>query len=307
MIGQALAEIEGAMQASVAQSKVNVDGAAQEKSNRFASRNEKEKALALAKTNMEAKTEALKATKAGLDEAKAALKAAIKAQTNGDKEVIEAQRQLEELEASLSTSLAGLKAGAADSKESKAGLKKLVALGKEHKLDSTLVEALSTAFGKSPADRSDFDNLTIAQFEGGLQKAVSQLKATLQEHEPARSERAAKVAGAQTACDAAKDKEASEKESLKAAEIAVDDAKEALKEASKAVTHFLPDIKKIMDGYDYLKESHAKFKDSILVVFEELKERQTPAPEPEVAEADEPVAAPEEVQIEAPAAGAVEG
>jgi len=106
--------------------------------------------------------------------------------------------------------------------ELKDGIKKIEKLGKDMGFDMSLLQAIPTAFAKSPSDRGSFDDIVMSQIEAEFQKCLAKFTDELANGEPAKKDRAAKVEAA-----------SSEHAQAVASEEAAKTAKEAARTAQK--------------------------------------------------------------------------
>jgi hypothetical protein len=189
--------------------------------------------------------------------------------------------------------------------KNQACLSTLLKVAKTYSFDRGMADALPKACSTAAADRTDFDRMVIEKLEAAFTKAEGDLQVQLDAQAPGRAERATAVEAAKHALEEAKAAEKTAKAAVEAAEEAVGEAKKAMGAAKKSVSNFLPDMKRLMDGYDELKASLTAF-DATRATFAELKELMPPPPEPEpvveVEAAEEPVAVEATPAKEAPAA-----
>merc|ERR1719291_30502 len=167
----------------------------------------KKEATAAAKEAEKKAVEDLKA-------AKEALAAAKETQTAGDTELVEAEGKKTKLETFLAGAFEEMKAGSLDDEKTKEGCAEVLKIGKEYNFDDSLLTSLPSAIQKAPDARGGFDTLCLTQVQELLQKAISDLAATLAAGEPAKAERAGAVTAAEEALAAAETQETASKAAL---------------------------------------------------------------------------------------------
>lgn len=294
MIGEALKEHVARMNQNNAEAKVQVDGAGHEKERReavHAAAVEQEKTD---KGRVEQCKAAVSAAKEAVKHADEAVKGAQSMQKSGDKtykDLAEKKAKVDEAQAAF-TKVSATKADARS-------LKLIKGVGNEFKMDSTMLTSLPLALNKDQSARSQFDAVIVQQFADALTKELAKQQEAVNAEEPGRAARQASVDAAKAARDAAAAGLADCEAKLKEARDAEHTTHEAIKSAKKAVSNYIDDMKVIMDGFDQGKNDLAAFQEEIVGLFNELKDRVAPPPEPE-ASADAPMA--DAAQEGAPAA-----
>merc|ERR1711948_172847 len=118
--------------------------------------------------------------------------------------------------------------------------------------------------------------------------------------QPGKEERAAAVDAAKSAQAEAEAAASKASADLQEAQNEKKQADAAVKAAHLAVANYLPDMKKIMDGYDSKKKAQEQFKTGVLADFAELQTLSAPPAPPE----EEPAAAEAETEAAAVSPGA---
>merc|ERR1719277_223513 len=174
----------------------------------------------VAELSAEKATEDTAAKKAKLTEAKDALVAAgqgYKEAKSAHSKVTEANKVSEaefkaqeekkaKLEAFLTEPFGKMKEGTLEASELKAGSAETLKIGKEYSFDSSLLTSIPSAIAKKPEERGPFDSICLQQVEDELKKKISEM-----------TEKAAELAAAETAMQAAQQKELDSKDALSAA------------------------------------------------------------------------------------------
>jgi len=168
-----------------------------------------------------AKTEHAERTSARVA-AKEALALAEQEQASGNAGLVVTEEKKQRLETGLETIYGPVKSGEMPAAELKDGIKKIEKLGKDMGFDMSLLQAIPTAFAKSPSDRGSFDDIVMSQIEAEFQKCLAKFTDELANGEPAKKDRAAKVEAA-----------SSEHAQAVASEEAAKTAKEAARTAQK--------------------------------------------------------------------------
>jgi len=237
----------------------------------------REEALDQAKADAAAKTEALEQAKqavaeagAKLKEASAALKEAEKAQKSGDADVAKIEKSKALLEGTVKDSLAPLVEGTTEGKEKKAQV--VLEVGKNEKLDASLLQTAEPVLLKEVADRGTFDATCLEQLQAAFASHIAVYDGQLAEHAPAKAERAAAVEQADATKKAAEASLEELKEKAKVAKEAKGTADGIQKAASQSLDDFIPDIKNAGDALDEAKEDLHDFIEGASKSFDELKD-----------------------------------
>lgn len=244
-------------------------------------------------------TEAVKGAQAKLD-------AAMEESKKAEEELKAAKKQEQDGNAALATmaerkgKLEAVQSGSfSEAKEhpSAKAAKAFVNTAKHFDFDEHMMKHAEDTLAKPVVERGTFDALVLRETELSIQAAVKVAATALANGEPAKAGRAAHVVSASEAA-AAKVAEHD------AAKVARDEAKFSLaaatlehKAAVHAVKEFAPELKRVTADLDSAKKEFEKCL-AIQATFEELRDRVTPPPAPELEEIAQVDAA------EAPAAGA---
>jgi len=265
----------------------------------------------LSTTNKETSDALRKATR----EADAAISAAQNEEKTASKELAHFEKKKAALDGALANEFVNLRDGTiASPAAGRSATKTLEALGKEYKLDQTLMGVFPEA-AKKPADkRSEFEAMSFTNLHSLMTRVSAELSQSIGAAAPNAAAKTQAVANAEAAkaqavangeaaktaaVEAAKATLESAKAATKGAEQAEEAAKEARSEASKDLTkaeahlrHIWEDMRHACDAQDEAVQDLKNLTDEVLVAFETLKEKQ---PEPEPVEEPEPMelAAPE--------------
>jgi len=223
----------------------------------------KAEATQAAKTAVTESISAHKACKEGLASSEAEQKA-------GDADFEAAAEKKAQLESAVAGIYTPLKEGTIEAGQvsKKAGM--FVSLGKKLGLDASLLTSLPNVLTKSPGDRGGFDTVVLEQAEAEISKCRDALVNTLDNGEPAKKERAAKVEVAVAKLAEAAEAERTCKASLEAAKVDQKESEAAQKAATKAVQMFGPEMKKVAASFETAKASLETLKAGPLKAFEDL-------------------------------------
>lgn len=251
-----------------------------------------------AKTTAEAHLEAVKGQQAGhkatvkaaeltVQETDATWKAAQKEEKAAEKELQKYTDKKANLSDALANEFVLLSQNTSASAAGKMALKKLLAVGKEFALGSTLLATLPISCQKAPAGRSEFEKGVFSSVQALIEGQIQLHSQWVGEAEAVKAAKAAATASAREAFDHAK-------EALAAAEKVVEDTQVLIKEASKEVSkadhslrHIWVDMEQACNAQDEITGDVKNFKENVMGAFNELKEKE---PEPEPVEEPEPVA-----------------
>jgi len=301
----ALATVQKAIEVKhqAALAKQNEVIAPAENAQRVQSKASADAALEAAKNKLEADKSTKKAGEHAVHEAEVALKAAQKDAATADKADAVVAGKKATLDTLVATEYALLRDGTSAGPAGKKALARVLALGKEYGLGPTLLQTFPLTCKKAAADRSEFENMMFTQLQANIDKQLNALAQQLAEAEPVKAQKHEVVANAQNVLANAEAALTAATDQLTAAHAA---AKEASKEVNKAQAHCLAiwdDMKDVCDAQDELGNELKNFKESILVAFQQLKEKE-PEPEP-VEELADPWAGEAVAADAAPAAEAV--
>lgn len=210
--------------------------------------------------------------------------AASKALEAGEAEAAAAVEQKAKLEAFLVEYNA-----AKETKATAAWLKDLAKVGQDFALDEHLFQTAPATLKKAPESRGDFDKVVLTNLDAQFSGALAKFQATIDTAEPAKAERAAKVA--ETAAKLAQanaDFDAAQAV-LKAAQSEVKAATVNKKATEKTLKSFDSDAKKVATELEAAKTALAAQND-VVAAFDALLTR-TVAPPPVVEVAPMEVAA----------------
>jgi len=232
---------------------------------------------------VKAKLETDKATKKtcekSVEEAADAVKAAEKEEKVADKELQRHINKRDNLSNALGHEFNGLKDGTLAGADVKKAVNKLLSIGKDFGLDSTLLQTLPHACKTPLAARTEFQTMMFANMQKLIEHQIEVCSHTVAEAEPVKAAKAAVVAGA-------KDALAHAEAALKAAADELTATQNANKEAHKAVSHadahrrkIWEDMRHACDSQDDLADKVKNLKEHVWEAFNQLKEKE-PEPEP---------------------------
>jgi len=286
VLGQELHRQEQFLEVGVAEVEAALDNLAKEREAQEAGLADLETALKAKETEAGEKKNALADCALGFRHAKEGL-----AEAQGKQRVVD--KELEEVDAkraALSTLIVGilepLKEGTLD-KETvpKAAAELVPMLQCYFHVEESLVPAIPAVLSKEPSARGSFDTMAATQLEDQAKKALQEFATTTKSMEASKAECAAATAAAQEALIAARDAQrvgagafTTADEEWKAAEAAVDAAKQALKSFGPEKTRRLKVLQKAQGALEC-------FRDGPLATFKELSTRSSQSGEPASTEA----------------------
>lgn len=207
---------------------------------------------------------------AAVKSAVAELKAAKKAQHDGDAELEATTATKTGLEAVVRDALTPLVEGADE--ESRFDKSKLVVdTGRSFGFDSSLMQTAATLFQKPASERGVFDGTCIQQIQEAFAAQVAKYEAELAAGAPGKAERAGTVDQAEAAKHAAESSLADVREKAAAAQESKAAADVAAKAAAKSLADFMPDLKASGDALDAASKALQAFIEGPQAAFGELK------------------------------------
>lgn len=284
MVGEALSEIGSSINQSIAEAETEVASADTNKAALEAATQVAEKTLEARKAAVSQKKEFFEASTTAKKHATAALKDAEKDEKTGNKELDDATGKKEEIDTFRSITYKEL----TESVATKANTKILATIGKNFTYDGELIKALTSAFAKAPDTRGTFDKLVVSQFEEQMDKTQAGLISVLQQGEPGKQDRAAKVAAATSSLEVSEAADQACSQALADARTAETEAQKELNSANCALAAFTPALEKTKARCEGLKAGLAEFAENALANFKELESRTIPPPEEEQPAAEAP-------------------
>lgn len=265
----------------------------------------REAALEQAKAHAAEQSTALGVAKQAVTDANAAVKAAVvevkaakKAQREGDADLEAITAKKSALETVVKDSLEPIVAGTAEEDTRGEKAKAVMDAGRSHGFDSSLINTAETLLVKPASDRGAFDATCLQQVQDAFATEIAKFDEQLTNGAPEKASRAAAVENAETAQQAAETSQTNLKEKATAAKEAKDSADAEVKAASKSLSDFLPELKAAGDALDAAKAELQSFIEGTQAAFSDLKEfqdndfqKKAPVKEVEAPEA-EPEAAP---------------
>jgi len=174
---------------------------------------------------------------------------------------------------------------------SKKVVSKLEGESKAFGLDTSLIANFLNVFTKPPAERGEFDTMTMTNLDSELVEKAKSMEARLAELEPANVSREEAVAGVLYTYETSKGQLDAAKAALKEAEVAVGISEKTLQAADGDIKNFAKHKKQAQDEHVAAEKALADFQNGPQTVFKELAQMNKPlrAPEPEQAD-PEPIA-----------------
>jgi len=151
--------------------------------------------------------------------------------------------------------------------------KKLLSPLKLLHLEESLKTALSGVATKKPEARGAFDNTVVDELEKSFGVKLAELNAVIEAGRPESEARAAAVAEAADACEAAKNSQSEATQSLLNAKEAQKEAAASLQAAKKAVADYEPQYQAATEQRDSKVQEMQEFVDGAMATFDQLKER----------------------------------
>lgn len=297
---QALGAVEAALAAAhkEAMSAQEQVIAPAENGKRTAAKKAADSHLEAVKAQLEANKATNKACEKAVHEADDAVKAAVKEEKVADKELQRHVDKKSHLTGALANEFATLRDGNAAGADAKKAVNKILAIGKEFGLDSTLLHTLPLACKTPVAARTEFQTMMFSNLAALIEHQIEAISANIAEAEPVKAGKSAALAAAR---DAHAQAEAALKTATDEVAASVTANKEAHKEVTKTDHHrrkIWEDMRHACEAQDHLADELKNLKENVWGAFNQLKEKE---PEPEPVE-PEPVA--EEAHVEEAAAAA---
>lgn len=250
-----------------------------EKAKRTAANKDAEAHLEAVKAKLVANKATEKTCEKSVEEAKDSVKAAEKDEKVADKELQRHVNKKDNLSNALGHEFNGLRDGTLAGADSKKAVNKLLSIGKDFGLDSTLLQTLPHACKTPVAARTEFQTMMFGNMQKLIEHQIEVCAQNVAEAEPVKAGKAAVVAGA-------KDALAHAEGALKAAEDELAATQNANKEAHKAVhssdahrRKIWEDMRHACDSQDDLADKLKNLKEQVWGAFNALKEKE-PEPEP---------------------------
>lgn len=267
--------------------------APKESASREKAKKDAEAHLEAVKAKMEGNKADKKAAEKNVQEAENALKSAQQEAKVAEKDLQKVVDKKAHLSDCLATEFVMLKEGTSTSAVGKKAVQKLLALGKEYGLDSTLLQTFPITCKKQAATRTEFETTMFTSLQALIERQIDAMSQKVGEVEPIRAAKVAAVEGAKDALGKAEAVLTAANEALDCTHAAHKEASKAVAQADSSVRKIWEDMRRACDAQDDLANDLKNFKEHILVAFQQLKDK-----EPE----SEPVEEPEAVEEEAAAA-----
>lgn len=283
MIGEALAGVQRTKEAEKASSQAKVDGMDTERVQRDEAVTMLQNAVMAAKATHQEKEQAAEAADSALKGAKIALKEAESSAKTGEKEISCA--------CSTKEVLVGAQAKTAQLKEAAANrtcINEVVGAARKGNCDENLLKTLPEVLSKAPEDRGTFDGTAYATLVQFFEKAVNDATQLVEEGDTKKVALEKALEHARTALTTATENAKAAHTAKLEASHAEGEAASTLKAGEKAVKSFGSDQNTAACA---LKEATADLEDFMTgaqSTFQELRDKKTPQPEPEL-----PVEAPQ--------------
>jgi len=206
--------------------------------------------------------------------AKAALAKREEEQKTGDAELVTTKASKEELDGALAGVFQMLKAGAwEDVEQAKQHFQAIAPLAAKLAMDESLKTAMQTVLLKKPDQRGPFDTTVIDELDKCFQIKIDELTKILDDGKPASEARAAAVAEANAALEAAESQQKEFSNNLLAAKEAHKEAAANVKTAKAAVLDFEPAFKAATELRDKKQLELQTFVEISQTAFIQMKER----------------------------------
>jgi hypothetical protein len=295
----ALTAVQGALKNSLkgALAAQNAVIAPAERAKRTKAKQDAEAHLEAAKAKLETNKAGKKASEKEVEDTTNAFKAAEKLLKAAEKAVAKTQVKQEEMRNVLAYEFVMVKEGASASiasADGKRAVKKLIELGKQYGLDSTLLVTLPITCKKDVANRTEFEMMMFNSLQALIDGVIKELAAKLTEEDQDRAAKEAAAANANATMEKAKDVFKAASDELEATQAASAEAAKEVRKADANLRGLWEDMRKACDSQDSLAGEVKNFQECILTAFAELKEKE-PEPEP-VAEEAPPAAAAAEAE-----------
>jgi len=271
MTAKAMVAIELFMEQAVQQAQAAVDGSDADKAARDAKVVAKKSELEALEAAVKQQEAALTQSSTALEEANKAAADAKAAQKAGDKAFEEAQGRVERITDALDNAFVPLKERTGDL-DAKPVLKSIIAVGKAHDFDASLMTAVPVALMKVPSARSEFDNMAVTQMETALREKLSEFQKLIDEGAEGTTQRAVAVDEAVAKASVASEKKLASVAALKEAKGAKVVGGKAVSAAQESVSSFLSDMKAAGDAFDERKAALAEFRAGAKLHFGELRD-----------------------------------
>lgn len=224
-------------------------------------------------------------------------------QKAGDAELVIAQSSKDEVEAAVAGDFQILKSGECDLEEAKERLKSLEPMMGKLAMDQSLQSAVPSVLLKKPADRGAFDGTVLDELDKCFGMKIADLTKILESAKPESEARAARVAEAKAALEAAEMQQKECSNGVLAAKETQKQAAAGLKVAKAAVADYQPTFEAATQRRDEKREELQNFVNANVDGFTRLKDRLSAKKLKELAAAE---AAKAEAEAEAAAAKAAE-
>jgi hypothetical protein len=292
---QALAAVQSSMERQHADAVTTQNAviAPAENAKRTSAKKQADESLEAAKAKLEGDKAVSKAAEKAVDEADDVVKAAQKEEKAADKELQKRVAKKDSVSGVLANEFTMLKDGTAGAGVGKA-VQKILAIGKEYGVDSTLLHTLPLACKTPVAIRTEFQSMMFTNLQTIIEKQIGVLAENVAEAEPVKAAKEAAVASAKDAFEQAKAASVAADATLAAAQTAHKDAGKEVHRAEAQRRRIWEDMRHACDTQDNLANDLKNLKENVWAVFNQLKEKE-PDPEPvEEPEPAEEVAAPAE-------------
>lgn len=259
-----LSNVEAGMKQGIAEVEGQIAGLGGEKSKREAAVAEAEANMAAKDKDAEGKKHALADVAGTFQAAKSALAAAQHEQTVGDKEARLAGSRLAELQAALAEMVEPLSAGTLPAEEIAKTISSLVQALTVFDFDKSLLTSIPNAMSKAPAERGQFDVVVVENIKTETVKRITSFSEIVQNEEPAKRARAAKVESAERELAAAREKQNTSADAFTSARDARKESLENLELKRLELTNLDEDSAKLHRKADTLRNKLTTFQENQL-------------------------------------------
>jgi len=274
MMGEVVCKIVEKLQETLDEENTNVAGTESSKAELDDKVNSAESALKDAQASVSERDADLQASSEAVLTAKASLVKREEEQKTGDVELVVTQASKKEIDETLAGVFQILKAGTwEDAEQAKHHFQAMAPLAGKLAIDESLKTAMQSVLLKKPDQRGPFDTTVIDELDKCFQAKIDELTQILDNGKPASEVRAAAVAEAKAALEAAESKQKECSSNLLAAKEAQKEALANLNVAQAAIADFVPAFKAATELRDEKQLELQTFVDVTQTAFNQMKER----------------------------------
>jgi hypothetical protein len=274
MIGDALIEREGALKTKFDDCSEVVENGDKEKEARTTRADEAKGELERLEAVVQEKKASLDAAAIHESNMKAAVHDAIQAEKQADKIYCAVQDMKVKVELFTAAFQVGVTTKLHSSSPAQKVPKTFIQTGKDLGLEMSMLTSLPTILGKSPDDRTEFENFAVAKFGEALDKLGEVYsESAVQAEVEKKAGRASAVADAKDALARASEATHGCAEEKGESMNKVTEQKKAIKDAEKAVFNFEKDMNGYLEDKEDAHAALSAFKEGPMAAFGELREK----------------------------------